>query len=428
MTDRDAGISAVLDQLIPDTQEPRDWQQLLERAGVEPARRLPRILPVSQRLLLAVALLLIAVLVPLTALALGRGWWFLSAYGPKPVGTVVSVTTGSWHTTPWSLTAFRTDKGTICYTLTVEPATPQPLGSAEACGPISTKAPISFLRNLGTGHVLLTRGHFSLHGPHPRNVPAYIIGATDDHISTVTIQGLGGSAQRIDTIPAPAGLNAPVRFFVAKRPAAAAITKITGQDAGGSSVAAIPVQGPPVSYELASPGKQLPLTPAAIHVLRLHHRSPHIYLLASRDGQNFYRLGTSGRCYGTGRSDHLSWNPPDNVLRILGVIECGGSSQRRPSLEIGAPVLDLSLYGQTRGQKLMTVYTLAGIASSTIVAVDLVNADGISVQSVPVRNGAYADRPLPHGVVAIAPKNSSGVWLSTCGFGKNSLPIFFMRC
>lgn len=92
-------------------------------------------------------------------------------------------------------------------------------------------------------------------------------------------------------------------------------------------------------------------------------------------------------CWSTGRSDHLSWNPRDNVMRILGVIECGGSSQKRSSLELGTPVLDLSVYGQTRGQKLMTVYTLASIASSTIVAVDLVSGDGISVQSVPVRNG-----------------------------------------
>lgn len=76
----------------------------------------------------------------------------------------------------------------------------------------------------------------------------------------------------------------------------------------------------------------------------------------------------------------------------------------------------------------MTVYTLAGIASSAVVAVELVSADGVSIQRVPVRDNVYADQPLPHGVVAIAPENAAGVWLSTCGFGKNSLPILFMRC
>jgi len=425
MTDRDPGISAVLDRLIPDAHEPRHWQQLLERADRRPTRR-RRTLPVSRRLLFAAVLVVLAVLVPLTALAVGRGWWFLSAYGPKPVGNIVVVTSGNWHGTPWSLTAFRTDKGTICYAITVEPATPQPLGSAEACGPVTQKTPISFLRSLGTGRVLLTRGHFNLRGPQPHRFPAYIVGVTTESIATIAINGTRGPGQNVKTIAAPAALHASVRFFIAERPANRNISSITGRETSGSVVRRMAVQGPPGRYRLASPGKPLPLTAAAIHELRLHHRSPHIYLLASRDGQNFYRLGTSGRCYGTGRSDHLSWNPPENVMRILGIIECGG--QKHASLELGAPVLDLSTYGQTRGQKLMTVYTLAGIASSSIVAVELVDADGISVQRVPVHSSVYADRPLPHGVVAIAPENASGVWLSGCGFGKNSLPILFMRC
>jgi hypothetical protein len=40
----------------------------------------------------------------------------------------------------------------------------------------------------------------------------------------------------------------------------------------------------------------------------------------------------------------------------------------------------------------MTVYTLAGIASSAVVVVELVSADGVSIQRVPVRDGVYADR------------------------------------
>jgi hypothetical protein len=113
-------------------------------------------------------------------------------------------------------------------------------------------------------------------------------------------------------------------------------------------------------------------------------------------------------------------------MHILGIVECRGT--KRTGLELGAPVLDLSVYGQNRGQKLMTVYTLAGIASSAVVAVELVSADGVSIQRIPVRDNVYADRPLPRGVVAIAPENAAGVWLSTCGYGKNSLPILFMRC
>jgi hypothetical protein len=221
-------------------------------------------------------------------------------------------------------------------------------------------------------------------------------------------------------------LHAAVRFFIAQRPPNGAVRSIAARNEQGQVIARTRVESPPASYHLASPGKRLPLTHAAIHVLRLHHRSPSIYLLATREGQNFYRLGTSGRCYGTGRADHLSWNPPDNVMRILGIVECGGT--KRTGLELGAPVLDLSVYGQNRGQKLMTVYTLAGIASSAVVAVELVSADGVSIQRIPVRDNVYADRPLPHGVVAIAPENAAGVWLSTCGYGKNSLPILFMRC
>ena len=429
MTERDPGIAAVLDRLVPDFVEPRDWQQLLANAGAARGRtRLPRSRPflASRRLLLAIALLLLAVLIPLTALAVGHGWWFLSAYGPKPVGNVVVVTSGRSQGMPWNLTAFRTDKGTICYAVTVSPATPQLLGSTEACGTVSPSTPISFLRSLGVARVELSRGHFTYRGPQPHPFPAYIVGAVITSASEVDVSAGPGATQRIPTVAAPGSLHAAVRFFIATRPANETVRNITAHNEHGQVVARTTVESPPASYRLASPGKQLPLTHAAIHVLRLHHRSPRIYLLASRDGQNFYRLGTSGRCYGTGRADHLSWNPPDNVMRILGIIECRG--KRSTGLELGAPVLDLSVYGQNRGQKLMTVYTLAGIASSAVVAIELVSADGVSIKRIPVQGNVYADRPLPHGVVAIAPENAAGVWLSTCGYGKNSLPILFMRC
>jgi hypothetical protein len=429
MIERDLGIAAVLDRLVPDAVEPRDWRQLLANAGAARGpTRLPfsRPLLASRRLLLALVLLLLAVLIPLTALAVGHGWWFLSAYGPKPVGNVVVVTSGRWQGTPWNLTAFRTDKGTICYAVTVRPATPQLLGSTEACGPVSASTPIGFLRSLGIARVELSRGHFTYRGPQPHPFPAYIVGAVENSASEVDVSAGPGSTQRIRTVAAPAGLHAAVRFFIAARPANDAVRSVAARNEHGQVVARTNVESPPASYHLASPGKRLPLTHAAIHMLRLHDRSPSIYLLASRDGQNFYRLGTSGRCYGTGRADHLGWNPPDNVMRILGIIECGG--KKRTGLELGAPVLDLSVYGQNRGQKLMTVYTLAGIASSAVVAVELVSADGVSIQRIPVRDNVYADRPLPHGVVAIAPENAGGVWLSTCGYGKNSLPILLMRC
>jgi hypothetical protein len=429
MSERDPGIAAVLDRLVPDAVEPRDWQQLLAHAGAVRARRrvpLGRPFLARRRLLLALALLLLAVLIPLTALAVGHGWWFLSAYGPKPVGNVVVVTSGRWQGMPWNLTAFRTDKGTICYAVTVRPATPQLLGSTEACGPVSARTPISFLRSLGVARVELSRGHFTYRGPQPHPFPAYIVGAVINSASEVDVAAGPGLTQRIRTAAAPASLHAAVRFFIAQRPPNGAVRSIAARNEQGQVIARTRVESPPASYHLASPGKRLPLTHAAIHVLRLHHRSPSIYLLATREGQNFYRLGTSGRCYGTGRADHLSWIPPDNVMRILGIVECGGT--KRTGLELGAPVLDLSVYGQNRGQKLMTVYTLAGIASSAVVAVELVSADGVSIQRIPVRDNVYADRPLPHGVVAIAPENAAGVWLSICGYGKNSLPILVMRC
>jgi hypothetical protein len=429
MTDRDPGITAFLDRLVPDAVEPRDWQQVVANAGAARGRTplpLASPLPANRRVLLALALLLLAVLIPLTALAVGHGWWFLSAYGPKPVGNVVVVTSGRWQGMPWNLTAFRTDKGTICYAVTVRPATPQLLGSTEACGPVSASTPISFLRSLGVARVELSRGHFTYRGPQPHPFPAYIVGAVVNSASELDVSEGPRSTQRIRTVAAPASLHAAVRFFIAARPANDAVHSITARNEHGQVIARTKVESPPASYHLASPGKRLPLTHAAIHVLRLHHRSPRIYLLASRDGQNFYRLGSSGRCYGTGRADHLSWTPPDNVMRILGIVECGGKN--RTGLELGAPVLDLSVYGQNRGQKLMTVYTLAGIASSAVVAVELVSADGVSIQRIPVRDNVYADRPLPHGVVAIAPENAAGVWLSTCGYGKNSLPILLMRC
>jgi hypothetical protein len=68
----------------------------------------------------------------------------------------------------------------------------------------------------------------------------------------------------------------------------------------------------------------------------------------------------------------------------------------------------------------MTVYTLVGIASSTVVAVELVSADGVDVVADwdALDGDSAPTRRLPHGVVAIAPENAAGVWLSTCGYGK----------
>jgi hypothetical protein len=418
MTEHDENVASLLERMVPREAEARDWDGLLWEALArrEPSSNWAQRRSLRKRLVVVVALVALAVLLPLAAFAVGQRWWFLSVYTPKPVDSVNVIDSGRWSGIRWTLSGFRTDKATLCYALTASTATPISAGGSEACTPLGDSAGISFLRNVGTAGQR-TR----LNGGGRTAMPGYIIGTAPASASEVEVVAPDGSLQRVTTVAPPGGLHVPVRFFVAMRAASQDVERLNARDSAGAVIARTEVGSPRhMTYRLASPGKALGLTSAAIHQLRLHHRSPQIYLLATRNGQNIYRLGAGGRCFGVGPAANMRWNPPALALRMLGMITCGQSGSF-PSAS--RPILDLSVYGQTKGQKLMTVYRLAGIASDRVAAVELVNADGLVVKRVPIVNGVFTLARVPGGVVAFAPIGRDGVWLRSCGYGKGSLPI-----
>ena len=423
MTDRDPTVTRLLDELIPDVHEPREWDALVEKARLASEngarvqhRRFGSRTALRRRVLLMAVLVVLVVLVPLAALAVGQGWWFLSAYTPKPAGKIVQITSGRWDGVAWNLTGFHTTTGALCYSMTANPARPLVAASAEACGQIGEKA-ITLLRNTGQPQLPTTRGQTRSPRAKEATFPGYVLGTAPPAASEIDIEAPDGDIERVPTLPAPGDLHTRLRFFIAQRPTGDDVRRLVARGTNGDLIAATDIDSPYSlkRYHLSNPGKKLALTRAAIHQLRLHHRSPDIYLLANRDGQSLYRLGTSGRCFGAGKSANLSWKPPARVMHLVGVIACS-----RAGFSPISPIRDLSIWGQTRGQKVMSVYRLSGIASNEVIALDLVDPNGAVVERVPVIGSVYDTRPAPASIVSIVPVNAGGVWLSPCGFGKGA--------
>jgi hypothetical protein len=410
MNETDPRIAVLLDELLPVEAEPRKWEALLREAaresgGVQPTRRLRR------HVALLATLATLAIMAPLAALGLARGCIFDSPYTPDPAGLVVTVASGHWSGTRWKLDAFRTTKNTLCYAVTVEPGSRSAPQVMESCTPIGASGgALSFMRSDGAGR-----------GAGRPGIAAYIVGSAPESARSVEVIAASGASQRIATVSAPKALGVPRRLFIARRSATADVERIVALDSAARPIETLEVGSPrSQTYQLASGGRALKLSREAVNELRRHHRSTKIALLASQSGQSFYRLGTTGRCYGVGKSSNMRWQPADRVMQIIGSVICGARTAF-PSAE--APVLDLSVYGQARGSNLMSVKRVSGIASDAIGAVGLVSADGLIVRRVPVVNGVFAPADVPAGVVSLAPMTRSGLWLRGCGFGARSVPV-----
>ena len=435
MTDDDPRIAAFFDQLIPRARQTRDWQLLLADASAPPparragaARPFPRL---QGRLLVIAVAVVVAVAVPLTALgvglATGRGFWFLSAYSPKPASRVVTVISGTWGGTTWSLTAFRATTGNVCYAVTVNPPVLQE-GASEACGPITPTARIGFLRSTEqvprrpaptfSKKLLADLAKQGFPPPHvTKPFPPYIVGAVVGPASEVDIAGPHTPLQRVATIAAPGWrMGSDVRFFIARRPLSRDVSGLTARDATGATVATMAVESPyrPKVYRLSNPGRKLRLSHTIVHELRLAHHSTDVYLLAARDGLTFYRLGKTGRCFGTGRVSTSSRATPRNPLHLSDI---GCSGHRFSPTH---PMVDNSIWGQDSGDPVMHLYQFSGIASNEVVAIDLVNADGTLIERVPVRDSVYTAKPIPPRDRRHQPDQPGGVWVLPCGFGKGS--------
>ena len=149
-------------------------------------------------------------------------------------------------------------------------------------------------------------------------------------------------------------------------------------------------------------GKLLALPPILEAALRRDHRSPDIYLIASRDGRNFYRVGDSGRCYGAAPAANLThlqrFRDP---AAALGGYQCYGKATH-------LTVVDRSTWGVSRTNQTIHLRGLTGIASNPVRAIELLTPDGAVVATVPVRSNVYLTHLVPGDVTGVRAVNARG--------------------
>jgi hypothetical protein len=177
------------------------------------------------------------------------------------------------------------------------------------------------------------------------------------------------------------------------------------------ALAAVLVLAPPLVWpaaggtpapKISNQGRLIPLSKAVRHALLLHHRSPHVYLLAKSDGMFTFRFGDSGRCYGGGRAFDLHAIRPAQVPAIFGNVLC--STHRL--------VLDFSSYGATRATP-MHLIRLHGVAADRVSRIKLLAADGSARTAVTVHHNVYALFAVPRGVESLAAVDWRGKILAT---------------
>jgi hypothetical protein len=239
MTEHDPVIAQILDQALPCKFDAPDWEKVLTESRNSAARQLPG--RNRRKLVLLVALVLLAVLVPLSALGMANNWWFLSAPGHfTPMGNVVTVASGRSEGAPWSLVAFMTEKEGLCDSIT-----PYPPGGSQSeaweagagCSGIRADEEGTWrpMVSFGTGSVTTSSGKTTM----------IVGGPTDSSVAEVEVVESNGKKVTTQTIPAPSELGVRVRYFVTALPPStdlgASVKEVIARDASGKVLKRIPV-------------------------------------------------------------------------------------------------------------------------------------------------------------------------------------------
>lgn len=226
--------SEVLDRLAPVYDFAPDWEDVLARAGVSrrPTRRL--------RLVLT-AVLLVTIVVPLTAIAESRDWWFFSNGAPAPATDVFVVKTGEWDGTRWELVAYRTVNRGLCFSLS--------RAGSKGRGPMNCDQIVGVTPE---SEQLTPKAIAFLSAGPSAELPAYVAGAVTDEADEVAIYFVDDRVVRTETFAAPDALGA-IRFFAARPQRSRLffalpgrfVDKIEGIDADGRVVACLDLPLPP---------------------------------------------------------------------------------------------------------------------------------------------------------------------------------------
>jgi hypothetical protein len=239
-----ASTSDVLDRLAPVHEFAADWEDVLARAGVPSWPPRARIRP---RLAL-VAALLVAIVVPLTAIAESRDWWFFGAGAPAPATPVSVVKTVDWDGQRWELVAYRTVNDGLCFSMS--PA------SSNGRGPMNCDQIVGVTRDWkGSPHAIT---YLSARPAIER--PGFIVGAVTDEADAVAVYFVNGDVLRTEAFAAPESLGA-IRFYAARLPGSRLpmafdsrfVDKLVGLDRDGRIVACLNLPLPPAESAPRSP-------------------------------------------------------------------------------------------------------------------------------------------------------------------------------
>jgi hypothetical protein len=241
-----ASTSDVLDRLAPVHEFAPDWGDVLARAGVpsEMSRAKTR-----RRLVLAAALV-VAIVVPLTAIAKSRDWWFFSTGAPAPATRVFVLKTGEWDGQRWELVAYRTLNDGLCFSMS-------PAGS-NGRGAMNCDRIVGVTRD-SKQYTPRAITYLSGGGVTPE-LPRYVVGPVTDEAEEVAVYFVDGEVLRTETFAVPQSLGA-IRFYAARLPRSMLpmalrsgfLDKLVGFNRAGRIVACLNLPLPPAEAVPRSP-------------------------------------------------------------------------------------------------------------------------------------------------------------------------------
>jgi hypothetical protein len=244
---RDTFVADILNALVPERPEIKgDWDSVLVRAGVaasarrESARRLGlgrqlRTRFFTRRRIIVIAAAALALTASTLALGATEGWWF-TTLGPTPAGQPVIVTQGSWNGQAWTLSAYRSEDDQLCYGLA--PGSPESNPSGE--GGAKSCIPTSELTGGGlsiTGLVAGEQGTF----------PPFVTGPVANSAVKVQVEFPNQAPIQVQTLPTPAVLDLPIRFYAIPLPCGESPTKVVGLGEGDAVVAQLNLEQRPAN-------------------------------------------------------------------------------------------------------------------------------------------------------------------------------------
>jgi hypothetical protein len=235
-----------LDRLAPREQFAHDWNEVLERAGVQKAGAVG---PAWRRLKwLLLAAVVAAVVVPIAAATVAvtnwSGWFSSSPDQFRPASEPVVVRTGSWDGTRWQLVAYlefhTSNVDLYCYSVMPYGSSLTARPDAVGCGGIAPFAPGASPDHNGIRHAGILYGATESPG-----LPYWAAAPVVDTAVEVALHFRDGDVLRVPTYAAPESLG-HVRFYATPIPdvpqsSGQSPVKVVGLDENGAVVACLAV-------------------------------------------------------------------------------------------------------------------------------------------------------------------------------------------